>query len=354
MQHILDLLNHLWPFLFVLLTIVFVHELGHYIVAKLCGVKVEVFSVGFGREIFGWNDKSGTRWKICLLPLGGYIKMHGDNFMEAQEPKDPQAFTSKSFFPKSAIVLAGPAMNFLLATCIITILYWNQGDFVSPPIIGQVETGSVAEAAGIEPGDIVLAIEERTITNFADIATALSAYPNQELQFSLQRGDLILNKTLQPKLIKTEEHPAIYRIGIRSTAPIKINYSFIESLSKASDTTLHVTAETAKALKQMVLGQRNLKELSGPIGIATYSNQASKLGLANLLWLMAILSINLGLMNLLPIPVLDGGHFMFYLIEAIIGKKIAVIFYKIGMNIGILLILTLMITSTFNDLRKII
>jgi regulator of sigma E protease len=354
-------------FIVIMSVIVFIHEFGHYYIAKISGVKIETFSIGFGREIFGWNDKSGTRWKISLLPMGGYVKMFGDvNPASAPDTDKINAFTesekkiafhTKPLSIKAAIVAAGPIANFVLAIVIMAFMFNHYGKPTTLSQVSAVSENSAASEAGILPGDVITQMDSEKVDSFADIQRIISLNTGTPVAISLKRHEEVINVVAIPKFSERED---LFGNKIKSPmlgiASNEISYQKLgigESIGEAFTETYHISAGTLKAIGQMILGQRSAKEISGPIGIAKYSGQSFDKGAATVFWFMVVLSINLGLINLFPIPVLDGGHLMYYAIEALRGKPMADKIQQYGFKIGIALVLTLAIFAIFNDIRNL-
>lgn len=366
----MDFLSHIFsnilPFLVVLSIIVFIHEFGHYIVAKLCGVKVEAFSIGFGKEICGWNDKSGTRWKISWLPLGGYVKMFGDiNPASAPDPKlqfmnedeKKQAFHYKSLWKKALIVAAGPFANFVLAVAIMTAMFTYYGKAYNTTEVGTVLEGSVAAKEGLRQGDRIISIDGSKVESFADISRIVSLHPEIALEFIYQRDGKDITKMITPALVEQKDlfgnKSKIGRLGIGSTKTEQRVLHVGEAFSTSITEVYNISASTFTAIGQMITGHRGTEDLGGPIRIAQYSAQAYKQGVVAVLWLMVILSVNLGLVNLFPIPMLDGGHLMYYAIEAVRGKPMAQTFQEYGFRFGLLLLLGFFVFVTINDILSL-
>ncbi len=448
-------LGNIWTygvtFMAVLGVLVFVHEWGHYIVARLCGVRVEVFSIGFGKEIWGWTAKSGTRWKISLFPLGGYVKMFGDldpassghseevddgagQVREMTEEERSVAFFSKSVWKRALIVFAGPAINFLFAIAVLSVLYMSIGRPVTPPQVTGVEVGSAAEKAGILPQDIIKSIDGREIVSFDDVRKFVMLRLDQEMKFQIERDgnlmdlsvtptkvtdsdrfgfvhergylgiigpangidmshisavngndtkdnlslahDLIaknLGQTIQIKtsidtreselLIKppveineqiskpdSEYYNALF-LGVRPGNEI-ISYGPIGALGVAISETWSITTETLNAVGQMVTGTRSAKELGGIIRIGAMAGDMAQQGFISVVVFTALLSINLGLINLFPIPMLDGGHLLFYGIEALRGKPISERVQEYAFRFGLAVLVSLMVFSNLNDVLQ--
>lgn len=366
LQILADNAGYLW-FLPLLTVLVFVHELGHYWVAIRNGVKVQVFSVGFGRELFGFTDKRGTRWKFAAIPLGGYVKMFGEHAMEEalhdpKEPTQPRAMTPeekavsfdhKTLRQRAAIVFAGPAANFVFAIAILAGLAFafgrmEPGEFVTDGI-GGVVTGSAAEEAGLLPGDRILSVEGRPIDSFEALRDAVLASEGRALRMEIARGADQFPVTMTPQSATDPDGRPLWLIGVRPPVAKVEKLGVFESAWSGVEQTARFTWLTIASVGEMIIGERGTEDLGGPIRIAQISAQAAEAGIESYLFVIALLSINLGLINLFPIPILDGGHLLFYAIEAIRGRPLGEKAQEIGMRIGLALIVCLMIFTTLND-----
>ncbi|MEQ1789601.1 MAG: RIP metalloprotease RseP [Rickettsiales bacterium] len=355
-------------FIIVLSIIVFIHEYGHYIVAKLCGVKIETFSIGFGKELFGWNDKSGTRWKVSLLPLGGYVKMFGDataastpdsnllTEMTAEERNG--AFHYKPLYQKMLVVVAGPAANFLLTIAIFIYFIMSNGLPSIDPVIGKIMPDSAAFEAGLQVGDRVTMIDKKNVYSFNDISYSLSTNLGTPVAIDIVRGEENMTITMTPKMTESDDG-----LGNKITRPLigvgsgDIKYEdvgAIRALGESVRRTYMLCESTIRVMGQMITGKRGVEDLKGPVGIAQLSGQAANKGTQTVLWLIAVISANLGLMNLLPVPVLDGGHLVYYSIEALRGRPLAQRIQEYGFRVGFALLIMLMGLTLLNDLRKLI
>ena len=359
----MPILEYLVPFVVVLSVLVFVHELGHFWVARRCGVKVEVFSIGFGREIFGWNDRHGTRWKVSWLPLGGYVKMFGDadaasapsaDVAEMSPEERKLSFFHKSLGQRTAIVVAGPAANFLLAIVLLAGMFVFVGQPFTPPDVGGVLPGSAAERAGIHPGDRIAAIDGSVIERFEDIQRIVQLNLDRPLSMTVERAGASLVLDVRPVVIEETDRSGnvmrIARLGIRGQGMAFKRHNPAEAVWRAVQETWNQTAGTMKALGQMIGGSRGTEELGGPIRIAKMSGEVAQGGIGSLLLFMAVLSINLGLINLFPIPMLDGGHLLLYAAEAVRGRPLPQQAVEYGFRIGFALVISLMVFATWNDL----
>lgn len=360
--------QNLISFILIISFIVFIHEFGHFYIARLCGVKVDEFAIGFGKELFGFNDKKGTRWKFCALPLGGYVKMYGDRNAASMTdheaikkmPKEERkiSFIGKNVYQRMAIVAAGPIANFILAIFIFTILFKINGVNTTLPIIEQVIPESAAYESGLKAGDEILAIDGDEIKDFSDIANKVVTSAGGELLFVVNRGEKILELRIAPKYqVRKDMFGDEVRIPTLGVSASKISHedlNFSQSFVKANQETYRVSVAVFKALGELITGKRSVKELGGPVKIAKYSGKTVEMGYIAILWFMAMISINLGVMNLLPVPVLDGGHLFYYIIEAVRRKPLSQKIQQFGYRLGFSLVITLMIFTTFNDIRQLI
>jgi len=370
----MDILSSLWnnivPFLVVLTVLVFVHELGHYWVARRNGVKVEVFSIGFGPEIFGWNDKAGTRWKFSAIPLGGYVKMFGEYDFEDAEPtegenrpKSPEeetySFHHKRLGQRAAIVFAGPAANFIFAIVVFALVFTLVGNPTPKAGVGQVVPESAAAEAGFQSGDTIISIDGKRIEWFDELREIVSGKPGVTLSFEVMRADKMLVLQATPKLRSvTGPDGATIEVGQLGVGvdPEQVGFVSVDVLTAAwmgIERTYGMTAQILGYLGEMISGSRDTKELGGPIRIAQMSGQMAEGGIVNLIIFMAALSINLGLINLFPIPMLDGGHLLFYAAEAIRGRPLTARAQEYSFRLGLFLVLLIMVFATWNDLMQI-
>ena len=363
---LIEIFKIILPFLIILTVLVFVHEMGHYLVARKNGVKVEVFAIGFGSELFGWTDRLGTRWKICAVPLGGYVKMFGDGDIssstiledsnESFEGKE-NAFHHKSLGARAAIVLAGPAANFLFAIILLAGLYSIVGQRYAPPIIDKITTGSSADIAGLVIGDEILQVNEKNIKRFDELQRIVRPNPGKELKFLIRRDNEILLKTVIPQLVEGKDASGskiVYGLlGVVSGQTTFIRHNPLNSFGLAIEETWVIVSQTLIHVTEMIRGERTTEELGGPIRIAKLSGAVADAGLTSSIWFMAVLSINLGLINLFPVPVLDGGHLFFYLLEFIRGKPLEAKMQGIASYVGLVLVISLMIFVTWNDLVQL-
>ncbi len=363
-----DLIHTILSFLVIISIIVFIHEYGHYIIARLCGVKIEVFSLGFGREVFGFTDKTGTRWKFSAIPMGGYVKMYGDETAASTadiaqlermtEQERSCSFHYKALWKKALIVFGGPLFNFLLTIIIFTYFIFSNGLASTEPIVGKVLEQSAAQEAGLQEGDRILRINDTEIETFQDIPLQIATNLGEEVILHIKRGDQYMSLPITPQIMKIKdslgnvvEHP---RIGIQSVELTIEEVGLGGALYHACIRTWQISVATLQVLWQFITGQRDTKQLKGPIGIAQMSGQAADSGFFTILWFMALLSANLGLINLLPIPLLDGGHLLYYAVEAASGRPLAQKVQEYGFKLGFIILASLMIFTIFNDIRNIL
>ncbi|OSQ38083.1 zinc metalloprotease [Thalassospira mesophila] len=350
-------------FLFVLSVLVFVHEFGHYWVAIKAGVKVESFSIGFGPEIVGWNDKSGTRWKISALPLGGYVKMFGDMNPASAGQRDDlsdeeqqHAFHHKGLLARAAIVFAGPLANFIFAIVIFTVLFAAVGQQRALPVVGTVTENSAAAAAGLLPNDRIVAVDGQNIEWFEDLSVKIRQKPDQPVDLTIKRGTETLDVTATPQAVSEGNGPdamTFGRLGVSAGEFVAHRDGVFEAVGHGFSTTYGIVTQTFDAIGEMIAGKRDSSELGGPIRIAQMSGQVAEGGLAPLLSFMGYLSVSLGLINLMPVPLLDGGHLVFYLLEALRGKPMNAKAQEYGFRLGAGLVLSLIIFATWNDLSHL-
>jgi regulator of sigma E protease len=362
------LLGYLIPFLAVLTVVVFIHELGHFLVGRWCGVGVTAFSIGFGPEIVGWNDRRGTRWKLSAIPLGGYVKFVGDaNAASAPDPDQldkvpPElrgiSFPHQNVAKRAAIVAAGPIANFVLAVALFAGINYISGRQVLAPRIDQIQAGTAAERAGFQPGDMILSINGRAIETFGDMQRIVSASAGEVLTVVVDRGGREVRLEATPDLREQATPFGKQRIGLlglqasRDPADIrKITYTPLGAVKAGGLETWYVVERTFGYLGKLVSGRESADQLSGPIRIAQVSGHvASFAGIAGLVSLIAVLSVSIGLINLFPIPLLDGGHLMFYLFEALRGRPLSERAQEIGFRIGFAIVIMLMLFATWNDI----
>lgn len=351
--------QYIIPFLLILSVVVFVHEFGHYWVARRNGVRVETFSIGFGPELFGRNDAHGTRWKFSVVPLGGYVKMLGDadatsTQVDLQHAKDPDSFPAKKVWQRMAIVAAGPLANFVYAIIVLAILFATVGRPVTPAEIGEIVKDGAAAAAGLQAGDRVTAIDGRPIASFEELQGVVRDSAGTQLTFTIVRDGETLDIPVIPALKEVKERFGgthhVGQIGVsRSGVEFKRSNPFMAPFEATRETWRMITG-TLSALGEMIVGARGTEELGGPIRIAQMSGEIAKEGIIAVIWFTAVLSINLGLINLFPIPMLDGGHLAMYGIEAARGRPLTERSQEIAFRFGLAMVLSLMVFATWNDI----
>lgn len=360
-------LGYLLPFLFVLTIVVFVHELGHFLVARWCGVAIKTFSIGFGPEIVGFNDRHGTRWRLSWIPLGGYVKFIDDDnaasaghkSLEHLSPEERKgSFQGKPLWARAAVVAAGPIANFILAIVIFTAIFAFFGERITAAKVDVVNPGSVAERAGFMPGDRVVSIDGEAIESFGEMQRIVGTSPDQTLHFVVDRGGKTVEITATPERKEiTDNFGNTMRMGLlgiqRSASPddwtLK-RHDPLTAFGMAVKECYFVVSRSLGYLYDVVRGREAADQLGGPIRIAQVSGQVASAGFIALLNLAAIISVSIGLLNLFPIPMLDGGHLLFYGIEAIRGRPLSENIQEIGFRIGLAFVLMLMIFATWNDL----
>jgi regulator of sigma E protease len=350
-------------FLFVITLIVFFHELGHFLVGRFFNVRVNVFSIGFGREIIGWNDRKGTRWKISWLPLGGYVRFAGDADASSRPDRnaagmdDPAQRATmlqyKPLYQRALVVAAGPLANFLLAIVIFAAIFMTVGEPASPPIVDTVAPGSGAAVAGLRPGDVIRSVDGKNIAMFSELQAAVSGSAGRMLHITVLRDGM--PATIEATPLATEvtdtngKKQTIGRLGISNRL---VTVGPVAALARGAGETWEIVSRTMTYLAQLVTGRAGMGELSGPIGIAKISGEVAEIGFMPLLNLAALVSVSIGLVNLFPIPVLDGGHLLYYACEAILGRPLGERAQELGFRIGLAFMLSLMLLATFNDLTR--
>lgn len=368
MDILFSVLKGFFAFAIIISIVVFVHEFGHYIFAKMFGVKVESFSIGFGKELFGWNDKSGTRWKLSILPFGGYVKMFGDEdpsssqkdkekLQKLSEKEKSQTLYYQNVWKRFMIVFAGPFFNLLFAILILTALYKVNGITYFDPLITDITKNSPAEKAGIKEGDLIVEINGREIRTFSDVRNEIALSTNKVLNIGIIRDDKFFITKVNSEVQETEDplgnKVKSQMIGISTSAIKYREVNLLTAFLQASASIYKTCITTLKALGQMILGRMSPRELGGPLKIAKYSSQSFSKGIETTVWLITMISANLGLMNLLPIPVLDGGHLFFYLIEGIRKKPIPEEVQNKLFRLGFAFLIMLMVFATINDIIAI-
>jgi regulator of sigma E protease len=353
-----DFVRSAAAFIVVLGVLVFVHELGHYLAARWRGVRVETFSIGFGKAITSWTDRSGTVWKLAWLPLGGYVKLHGQE--RPQDVSDDvratwvagQTFHDKAVISRAIVVAAGPIANFVLAMLLFAGLFIIIGKPVALPVVGAVLPDSAAAHAGMLANDRIITIAGEPITTFEDLQHAITDHPGETLSMTIQRDGVDQQLQVTTEAKESGGHK-IGLLGVRGGAVEYRHVSVPAALLGGVTQTWTITRETFSGLAQMISGTRGTEELGGPLRIAQLSGQVAQLGLASLISFIAVLSVNLGLINLFPVPVLDGGHLVFYLAEAIRGRPLPPRAQEYGFRAGLAFLACLFVFATWNDLTHL-
>jgi regulator of sigma E protease len=353
------------PFLFILTILVFVHELGHYLVARRCGVRVETFSIGFGPELFGWTDRAGTRWKVSAVPLGGYVKMFGENDVDDELAGTPKmsaseravSFHYKPLGARAAVVSAGPIANFVFAIVVLTGLFATAGEPFTPPVVGGVQPDSAAALGGIQPGDRFVSVAGHRVDRFEEIQMIVRENPDVPLPLVVERAGADVSLSVTPQSHEeTDRFGNVQHVGFLGVSGGSrqfVRHGIVKAAVRAVEETYSLSATTLSAVGQMISGTRTVDDLGGPLRIAQMSGEVAQIGFVSVVWFLAVLSINLGLVNLFPVPVLDGGHLLFYAAEAIRGKPLGPKAQEMGFRIGLALVVGLMVFATWNDLMHL-
>jgi regulator of sigma E protease len=362
------LFTYIVPFLFVLTLVVFIHELGHFLVARWCGVRILTFSIGFGPELFGWNDRRGTRWRVAAVPLGGYVKFFGDesaastpnvDTLSSLSPAERRvSFHHQPIAARAAIVAAGPIANFLLAIVVFAGVFMFLGRPTTEARVDQVQPGSAAAEAGFQPGDLVLRIDGTKIDSFSDMQRLVSTSADRQLTIEIRRGDRDMTLQATPRAQeRTDAFGQTSRLGVlgltRVTSPDNVHvekFGPLGAVGAGAQETWFVVTRTLGYLRDVAGGRESIDQLSGPIRIAEVSGEAAKLGFQVLLNLAAVLSVSIGLLNLFPIPLLDGGHLLYYGIEAVRGRPLSDRAQEFGFRVGLAIVFMLMLVATWNDI----
>ena len=366
------MLNSILPFIVLILVVVFIHEFGHYYFAKKYGVKVTDFSIGFGKELFGWNDKLGTRWKICWIPLGGYVKFFGDRNVFSQsdqeeiikkysEEERKKLFILKPLYQRSLIVAAGPIANFILAVVIFLFIYMFVGKDFTPAVINEVQKDSPAEVAGLMKNDVILEIDGNEVKSILDVSKLITMSTSDFIDFKVSRYDQDVLLKVKPNIVETEDNLG-NKINKRMIGIMlgpynnKVNHVKLgpaKALYYSLNEVYFVTISSLKYLGSILTGSGDSSQLGGPIRIAKITGQVAEFGIVPFLSIMAYISISLGLINLFPIPLLDGGHLMFYGFEKILGRPLSQKTQEGFFRIGMFLLIFLMFFATYNDLKDL-
>ena len=366
------MLSFIIRFMVLILVVVFIHEYGHYYFARRYGVGVTDFSIGFGKELFGWNDKSGTRWKICWIPLGGYVKFFGDRNVFSQADQEEllkkynkedqdKLFVTKPLYQRALIVAGGPVANFILAIFIFLFIYMFVGKDFTPAIIDEVQKDSPAEIAGMKKNDIIVEIDNIKVESILDVSKLIAMSTSEFIDFKVSRYEKEILLKVKPNLVESEDNLGNKinkrMIGIMLSPynnEIKhIKLGPVKALVHSLNEVYFVTTSSLKYLGSMLTGAGDSSQLGGPIRIAKISGQVAEFGIIPFISMMAYISISLGLINLFPIPLLDGGHLMFYAFEKILGRPLSQKTQEGFFRIGMFLLLSLMFFATFNDLKDL-
>ncbi|MFC3725849.1 RIP metalloprotease RseP [Neoaquamicrobium sediminum] len=357
------------PFLFVLTVVVFVHEMGHYLVGRWCGIGVREFSIGFGPELLGFNDRRGTRWKLSAIPLGGYVKFVGDmsvtsepsnreedDSLSAEERK--VAFHLQPVWKRAATVFAGPLFNFLLAIAVFTVMFSMYGRYVAEPTVAEVRADSPADVAGFQPGDRFVSVDGRRIDTFGDVQRLVSGRAGDSIVFVMLRDGAEVTLTATPEVVEQEDALGntirVGVIGVVNNAelgqPRHLTFNPVEAVGEAVKETGFIIARTGQFLQRFAVGREDRCQLGGPVKIADMAGRAAALGFEWLVQLVALLSVGIGFLNLLPIPPLDGGHLVFYGVEAVMRRPVSERIMEMVYRIGLVLVLAFMVFVFWNDL----
>tara|TARA_B100000902_G_scaffold264139_1_gene250282 strand:- start:334 stop:1446 length:1113 start_codon:yes stop_codon:yes gene_type:complete len=366
------MLSYILPFIALILVVVFIHEYGHYYFAKRYGVGVTDFSIGFGQEIFGWNDKSGTRWKICWIPLGGYVKFFGDRnvFSQADQQKIlekyneeelKKLFVLKPLYQRVLIVFGGPLANFLLALVIFFSIYTFVGKDFTPAVINEVQKDSPAMVGGLKDNDIILEIDGNKVKSIMEVSKYIMMSTNELIDFKVKRSIEELVLQIKPNIVPSEDNLGNkinkrmvgIKLGAYNNEINHVKLGPAQAIYHAAHEVYYVSISSLKYIGAMIFGNADTSQLGGPIRIAKISGQVAEFGLLAFISMMAYISISLGLVNLFPIPMLDGGHLMFYAFEKVLGRPLSQKTQEGFFRIGLFLLLSLMIFTTFNDLKDL-
>ena len=366
------MLSYILPFIILILIVVFIHEYGHYYFAKKFGVGVTDFSIGFGKEIFGWNDKSGTRWKICWIPLGGYVKFFGDRNVYSQadhkeilekysEEDQKKLFTLKPLYQRSLIVFGGPLANFLLALVIFFSIYTFVGKDFTPALINEVQKDSPAMRGGLKQNDVILEIDGNKVESIMDVSKFITMSTDEIIDFKVKRSydELILK--IKPNIVPGEDNLGNklnkrivgIKLGAYNNEINHVKLGPAQAIYHAAHEVYYVGISSLKYIGAMIFGKADTSQLGGPIRIAKISGQVAEFGVLAFISMMAYISISLGLVNLFPIPMLDGGHLMFYAFEKVLGRPLSQKTQEGFFRIGLFLLISLMFFNTFNDLKDL-
>jgi len=348
-------------FIGLLTVIIFIHELGHFMVGRWCGVRIDVFSIGFGREIFGWHDKHGTRWRMAWIPLGGYVKFAGDanaaSMPDENAPKDPSSFHGSPLWQRALIVVAGPVANFLLAIVLFAGIYSTVGIPLIEPVVSSVINDGAAEKAGIKAGDKILSVDGSKVVSFSDIPRLISDKQGVEIPVRIERDgtEYKFNVTPTERVVKDGMGGTIKiaLLGVQRKVDGNVVYdrkNIVEALALGTTETWSIITRSLSYIKGMFVGTVSTDQLAGPVGIAKLTGTVAAIGFIALVQLGAVLSVSIGLINLFPIPMLDGGHLLYYAVEAVRGKALSKKTQEFGFMVGFAVVVSLMLFATKNDI----
>ena len=366
------MLSYILPFIVLILIVVFIHEYGHYYFAKKYGVGVTDFSIGFGQEIFGWNDKSGTRWKICWIPLGGYVKFFGDRNVYSQadhkeilekynEEEQKKLFILKPLYQRTLIVFGGPLANFLLALVIFFSIYTFVGKDFTPAVINEVQKNSPAMVGGLKQNDVILEIDGNKVESIMDVSKFITMSTDEIIDFKVKRSYNELILKVKPNIVlgedslgnKLNKRIVGIKLGAYNNEINHVKLGPAKAVYHAAHEVYYVGTSSLKYIGAMIFGKADTSQLGGPIRIAKISGQVAEFGVLAFISMMAYISISLGLVNLFPIPMLDGGHLMFYAFEKVLGRPLSQKTQEGFFRIGLFLLISLMFFTTFNDLKDL-
>ena len=345
-----------------LVVIVFIHEMGHFLVGRWCGVGIQAFSIGFGPELWGFVDARGTRWKLCAIPLGGYVKFEGDanaaSLPDQSAVPSPTSLPGAALYKRALIVVAGPVANFVTTILIFAAAYGIVGVPVSQPRVGEVLVGGAADAAGLKAGDLITSIDGKAITVFSDLQDAMILRGEEPAVVKVDRAGTVMEFQITPKITEIEDglggKARLAQIGIRSDGkPTLQRANPIEALGKGVERTWFISNMTLRFVGKMIIGQESINQLHGPVGVAKAAGDTALLGIWPFVFFIGLISVSIGLINLFPIPMLDGGHLLFYLIEAVIGRPVSHQTQEWGFRIGLSALLVLMIVVSTKDVMAL-
>lgn len=364
--------GYIVPFILVLTLLVFVHEMGHYLVGRWSGIRVTAFAVGFGPELIGFTDRHGTRWKLCAIPLGGYVKFWGDEDASSKPDSSGlagmsleergQTLAGAKLWKRAATVAAGPIANFILAIAIFAVLFGVYGRMISDPVVAEVRENSAAAIAGVQPGDLLVALDGTRVETFEDVRRYISIRPGSEVDVTIERnGQQQVLQMVPERTETTDQFGNKIELGIIGIVTDQesgnfrhITYTPVEALGEGVRATGQVVTGTFKYIGNLVMGRMKPDQLGGPVRVAQASGQMATLGVSAVIQLAAVLSVSIGLLNLMPVPVLDGGHLLFYAVEAIRGRPLGAGAQEVAFRIGLAMIFSLMVFATWNDISSLL